>query len=100
MGSALGSVVGGIAGSAFPVVGTALGSTLGGAVGGLIGGSSSSSDMQNRATQAGQMSYDAARALGQEASAMAKFKPYGITSNIGSFNVSDTGNATMGRDTS
>jgi hypothetical protein len=96
MGSAIGSVVGGIAGSAFPVVGTALGSTLGGAVGGLLGGSQSSSDMQNRAIQSGQMSYDQARALGTEAANMAKFKPYGITSNIGSFNVSDTGNATMG----
>jgi hypothetical protein len=37
-----------------------------------------------------------AKQLGQEAAEMAKFKPYGITSNIGSFNVSDTGQATMG----
>ena len=91
MGGALGAI-GSAVGGAF---GGPVGSALGGAVGGLLGGSQSSSDMQNRAIQSGQMSYDQARALGREAAAMAKFKPYGITSNIGSFNVSGTGNATI-----
>ena len=93
MGGNILGTVGTIAGTYF---GGPIGGQIGGAIGSAIGGSQSSNDMQNRAIQSGQMSYDQARALGKEAAEMAKFKPYGITSNIGSFNVSDTGQATMG----
>jgi hypothetical protein len=93
MGGNILGTVGTIAGTYF---GGPIGGQIGGAIGSAIGGSQSSSDMQDRAIQSGQMSYDQARALGKEAAEMAKFKPYGITSNIGSFNVSDTGQATMG----
>ncbi|MCI4436900.1 MAG: hypothetical protein JHC33_08860 [Ignisphaera sp.] len=90
MGGSLGAI-GSIVGSYFGPVGSA----VGGAIGSAIDNNNSSHDMQQQSVQTGRDSYNDARALGQEASNMAKFKPYGITSNLGSFNVSDNGNSSI-----